>query len=134
MLRSVTALPPEGDSFSSCRSSLIRAQPGPGVNIPGTVEVSVDLLTALQVHDHLCRRGQEARIGDHLAVRAGEEPGHADIYPASRPVTGSGTGSLSLITMTYQRRCSRLSWSALTVPGTGRCWQTLTVPTAWNLA
>src|SRR5215471_5978182 len=38
----VTALPPESGSFSSCRRSLTRAQPGPGRNIPCPVHVGVD--------------------------------------------------------------------------------------------
>src|SRR5215469_2266568 len=37
----VTALPPGGDSFSSCRCSPTRAQPGPGVDVPGPVHVGV---------------------------------------------------------------------------------------------
>ena len=37
----VTALPPEGGSFSSCRSSLTRAQPGPGSNVPRRVHVGI---------------------------------------------------------------------------------------------
>ena len=41
---------------------------------------------------------------------------------------------MSLMTMTYQRRYSRLSCRNLTVPRTGRCWRTLTEPTAWNTA
>src|SRR5207302_10749302 len=36
-------------------------------------------LTALQLRDHLRRRRQESRIGDHLAVAGGQEPGHAQI-------------------------------------------------------
>src|SRR4029079_17538166 len=37
----VTALPREGGSFSSCRSSLTRAQPGPACDIDRTIHVGV---------------------------------------------------------------------------------------------
>jgi hypothetical protein len=37
----VTALPPDGGSFSSCRGSVTRAQPGPGADVPGPVQVGV---------------------------------------------------------------------------------------------
>src|SRR5438477_1411218 len=37
----VTALPPEGGSFSSCWGSVTRAQPGPGGNVDRTVDVCV---------------------------------------------------------------------------------------------
>ena len=89
-------------------------------------------LAALQLRDHLRRRRQESRIGDHLAVAGGQEPGHAQINADLAPGGGNGTGSVWAITMTYQRRCSRLSWSALTVPRTSRCWRTLTDPLPGN--
>ena len=57
-----------------------------------------------------------------LAVRKRATPTST---PTSRPVAGSGAGSVSAIRMTYQRRCSRLSWGALTVPRIWRCWRTL---------
>ena len=53
--------------------------------------------------------------------------------PTSRPAAGSGTGSVSAMTMTYQRRPSRLSCSAVTVPRTLRCWRTFTDPAAWKV-
>jgi hypothetical protein len=54
--------------------------------------------------------------------------------PTDRPVDGSGTGSDSVTTITYQRRPSRLSCRALTRPTTGRCWPTFIRPTAFKLA
>ena len=39
--------------------------------------------------------------------------------PAARPVAGSGSAPVSVMTMTYQRRCSRLSCSELDRPGDG---------------
>ena len=46
---------------------------------------------------------------------------------------GSGSASTSVTTTTYQRRYSRLSCSVFTRPWTGRCWLTLSCPTAWKV-
>ena len=77
-------------------------------------------LAALQVRDHLGRGG--AGTADWRRPRrrrwSGTGPRPGQRRPRGR-LAGSGTGSVSVITMTYQRRCSRLSCSTLTVPRTG---------------
>jgi hypothetical protein len=86
-------------SIAAC-THVAGARPGPG-------------LAALQVRDHVRRRGQEPRVVHDFAVAGGEEAGNPTSTPTSRPVAGSGAGSVSATRMTYQRQCSRLSWSAL---------------------
>ena len=54
--------------------------------------------------------------------------------PTSRPAAGSGTGWVSAITMTYQRRCSRLQLQRLDRAAHRPVLRTLTVPTAWKAA
>ena len=41
--------------------------------------------------------------------------------PAVRPVDGNGSASVSVITITNQRRCSRLTCNVLIRPTTCRC-------------
>src|SRR5215211_7669734 len=60
-----------------------------------------------------------ATISPSLVVRNRATPRST---PTDRPVGGSGTGSVSVTTITYQRRPSRFSCSVLTRPRTGRCW------------
>ena len=51
----MTALPPEGGSFSSCRRSLTRAQPGPGEYVPCRIDVGVHRAVPWTDHGVLSR-------------------------------------------------------------------------------
>src|SRR5260370_41484103 len=77
----VTGLPPEGGSFSSCRGSLTRAQPGPGRDVACPVEVGVDHAVN-GADDGLLLR---ARASAPAAVAADARPGrgHQHHAPAS---------------------------------------------------
>ena len=77
----VTALPPEGGSFSSRRRGLIRAQPGPGVDVPGPVDVGVDRARSGADHGVLPRSGAPRPAGVAVDARAGRV--HQDHSPAS---------------------------------------------------
>ncbi len=83
--------------------------------------------------DHLGRLGEELGVRDDLpseVVRNRTTPTSTPTPARRRERLGLGLGD----TMTYHRRCSRLSCSDLDGPGTCRCWRTLTEPTAWNVA
>ena len=73
-------------------------------------------LRRCQISDDLRRRRKEPRLAATSPSLGRQEPGHAQVHPDLAPDSWRGAGSLSVTTTTCQRRCSRLSCSALTVP------------------
>ena len=89
----VTALPPEGASFSNCRGSLTRAQPGPGRDIQCSVRIRVDHAVNWTNDDILVR----ARASASAQVTADARPSrvHEHHSPASfRRFAGKDAGEL----------------------------------------